>query len=142
MDGRAGGLGHGPLVPNLLSVVATPETNSDVVTLGHRNGLLLERREIRMRKSREQKKKMKRRSGFSKVNETEHFILPSLTLRGKRIGNQENIPGECVSGFIPVRRHESKYLVWTFKKAQLLRGDHLLSVASLYSVVSKYPAKP
>lgn len=41
MDGRAGGLGHGPLVPNLLSVVATPETDSDVIALGHRNGLLL-----------------------------------------------------------------------------------------------------
>lgn len=79
MDGRAGGLGHGPLVPNLLSVVATPETNSDVITLGHRNGLLSEGRAIRMRKCREQnkqkKKKMESRSGSSKVNEIEHFIL-------------------------------------------------------------------
>lgn len=40
MDGGAGGLGHGPLVPDLLSVVATPETDSDVVALGHGNGLL------------------------------------------------------------------------------------------------------
>lgn len=78
MDGRAGGLGHGPLVPNLLSVVATPETNSDVITLGHRNGLLSEGRAITMRKCREQnkqKKKMESRSGSSKVNEIEHFIL-------------------------------------------------------------------
>lgn len=45
MDGGAGGFGHGPLVPNLLPVVATPETNSDVITLGHRNGLLLEESE-------------------------------------------------------------------------------------------------
>lgn len=57
MDGRAAGLGHGPLVPNLLSVVATPETNSDIVTLGHRNGLLSEGREIGMRMQRKKKKK-------------------------------------------------------------------------------------
>lgn len=60
MDGRAGGLGHGPLVPNLLSVVATPETNSDVITLGHRNGLLSEGRAITMRKCREQNKQKKK----------------------------------------------------------------------------------
>ncbi len=24
-----------------------------------------------------------------------------LTFKGNRMGNQENIPGECVSGFIP-----------------------------------------
>lgn len=41
MDGGAGGLGHGPLVPDLLSIVATPETDSDVVALGHGDGLLL-----------------------------------------------------------------------------------------------------
>lgn len=41
MDGGAGGLGHGPLVPDLLSVVATPETDSDVIALGHGDGLLL-----------------------------------------------------------------------------------------------------
>lgn len=47
VDGRAGGLRHGPLVPNLLSVVATPETDGDVIALGHRNGLLLGGREFR-----------------------------------------------------------------------------------------------
>lgn len=72
MDGGAGGLGHGPLVPNLLSVVAAPETNSDVISLGHRNGLLAEGRGIRMRKCKKQNKK---RSGSFKLNETEHFIL-------------------------------------------------------------------
>lgn len=47
MDGGAGGLGHGPLVPDLLSVVATPETDSDVISLGHGNGLLLGRGEFK-----------------------------------------------------------------------------------------------
>lgn len=28
-------------------------------------------------------------------------MIGLLTLRGKRMGNHENIPGECVSGFIP-----------------------------------------
>lgn len=89
MDGRAGGLGHGPLVPNLLSVVATPETNSDVVTLGHRNGLLLERREIRMRKSRTKKKDEKEERLFKgQRNRAFHFTVPYF----KREEDRE--PGE------------------------------------------------
>lgn len=57
------------------------------------------------------------------------------------MGNQENIPGECVSGFIPVTDTTSKHLD-RILKSQRLDGGDLLSVTSLYSVVSKYPAKP
>lgn len=52
MDGGAGGLRHGPLVPDLLSVVATPETDSDVIALGHGNGLLLGGGELKTPKHR------------------------------------------------------------------------------------------
>lgn len=53
MDGGAGGLGHGPLVPDLLSVVATPETDSDVIALGHGNGLLSGGGEFKTKNTRE-----------------------------------------------------------------------------------------
>ncbi len=35
-----------------------------------------------------------------------------LTFKGIRMGNQENIPGECVSGFIPASRRK-RYLFVT-----------------------------
>lgn len=38
-----------------------------------------------------------------------------LTLRGKRMGNQENIPGECVSGFIPANKEDFK---WQFNQKE------------------------
>lgn len=47
VDGRAGGLGHGPLVPHLLAIVAAPESNGDIVITGHRDGLLLEELKIK-----------------------------------------------------------------------------------------------
>lgn len=47
VNGRAGGLGHGPLVPHLLAIVAAPESNSDIIVTGHRNGLLLEELKIK-----------------------------------------------------------------------------------------------
>lgn len=59
------------------------------------------------------------------------------------MGNQENIPGECVSGFMPAT--ETTNVVNTDflkKRARRCHGDDLLRVTSLYSVVSKYPAKP
>lgn len=97
MDGGAGGLGHGPLVPDLLSVVATPEADGDVVALGHGNGLLLGGSEFKT-----PKRQNKNTRGEAAATLEEHFLLLRLTLRGKRMGNQENIPGECVSGFMPV----------------------------------------
>ena len=42
VDGGAGGLGHGPLVPHLLPVVAAPESHRDIIIPGHRDGLLLQ----------------------------------------------------------------------------------------------------
>lgn len=76
MDGRAGGLGHGPLVPDLLSVVATPETDSDVIALGHGNGLLLGGGEFKNARVPEQRHKRRSSSDSPKVNEIEeHFLL-------------------------------------------------------------------
>ena len=40
VDGGAGGLGHRPLVPHLLAVVAAPEAHSDIVVVGQGDGLL------------------------------------------------------------------------------------------------------
>ncbi len=44
VDGRAGGLGHGPFIPHLLPVVAAPESHCDIVIPGYGDGLLLEGR--------------------------------------------------------------------------------------------------
>lgn len=43
VDGRAGGLRHCPLVPNLLPIVAAPESYNDVIVSGYSDGLLLEK---------------------------------------------------------------------------------------------------
>lgn len=63
-----------------------------------------------------------------------------LTLRGNRMGNQENIPGECVSGFIPAT-HTQQNMNTKLKSQHIrnlaLREGDVLSVTSLYSVVSK-----
>jgi len=40
VDGRAGGLGHGPLIPHLLPVVAAPEPHCDIIIPGYGDGLL------------------------------------------------------------------------------------------------------
>lgn len=40
VDGGAGGLGHRPLVPHLLAVVAAPESHGDIIIVGQRDGLL------------------------------------------------------------------------------------------------------
>ena len=40
VDGGAGGLGHRPLVPHLLAVVAAPEAHRDVIIVGQGDGLL------------------------------------------------------------------------------------------------------
>lgn len=57
------------------------------------------------------------------------------------MGNQENIPGECVSGFIPATNtHTTQTLIFrsSFITMRLpLYKDDLLSVTSLYRVVSK-----
>ncbi len=44
VDGRAGGLGHGPFIPHFLPVVAAPESHCDIVIPGYGDGLLLEGR--------------------------------------------------------------------------------------------------
>lgn len=41
VDGRAGGLGHGPFIPHLLPVVAAPESHRDIIIPGYGDGLLL-----------------------------------------------------------------------------------------------------
>lgn len=38
---------------------------------------------------------------YSVEKKIEKFYFHELTFKGNRMGNQENIPGECVSGFIP-----------------------------------------
>lgn len=41
VDGRAGGLGHGPFIPHLLPVVAAPESHCDIIITRYGDGLLL-----------------------------------------------------------------------------------------------------
>lgn len=40
VNGRAGGLGHGPFIPHFLPVVAAPESDCDVIIPGYGDGLL------------------------------------------------------------------------------------------------------
>ena len=111
VDGRAGGLGHSPLIPHLLPIVAPPEPHTDIVIPRQRNRLLFLYIKVQSIKTISYK-------SSKWWLERNTLLIYKLTLSGNRMGNQENIPGEWVSGLIPAHiktMERSMIYVWIIR---------------------------
>lgn len=78
-----GGFDELPLVPDLLGIYTTPELNGNRVTRLHCTRLL----------------QLEKRAPLVSYLTIFNPIFDSLTM-GKNMGNQENMPGVCVSGLM------------------------------------------